>query len=231
MDVNKDQEDWISEFQARATWQFPIKYLNLSQSLKKMAKKQGYSNNDEVLIQVDTVNGGYYVTPPNQGESIERCTSCGTSKLKCLDEYEIVYGKKKSEKVIYWSKQSATSEINLELTQYTLPICRSCVKKKQMKSLLLNIALIIGVPVVGFLMLINEANRNGSSTDYGTAFIPVVVILAIVFGIKGLLKIRNIKYHGMEMAKIIFEKVFPGGFPQGDRLFTLDEYQKEKFKK
>ena len=76
--MTEKQDNWLSEFQARATWQFPMKYSNLDRNLKKMARDQGYSKTDEVLIQLDTVNGGYYVAPcSDPGESLVRCTSCG----------------------------------------------------------------------------------------------------------------------------------------------------------
>jgi hypothetical protein len=220
----KSTEKSIEDFQDQVTWELPIEYEVLKKDLKKTAGEEGYGQNDDVIFQVDGRTGQFCVKPKLKRSGISvQCIKCGDPNVKLQDNYQIVHGRYIGEKELFRTKDIRQLEKKLNLREYSIPICQKCIERIRLKSLFWGIGITV---VLGASFFISVFEK------YKMVTIGTIIFLIGLALIGGFITFKNLNRRktGLKQAKYLFNRFFPRGFPSGDYLYTIDEYNKTDFK-
>lgn len=217
----------------KETWEIEIEYKRLPRELKKEAKAVGYSKEDYVFFRIDGRTGEKAIRPKDEvkTELPSKCVKCG-NESGLLKAYELVHGIYVSAKHSYAYKDMTRTQTKYGMLPHSMLLCRNCVKHQQLKTALKGFGQLVASFLV-FLFLVfvmfPESSKTARSSGMGAAFILIIILIPalIVFSIKSFIRSSKRDFNGMELARDFFKEQYPGGFPDGDAIWTIDEYNRE----
>jgi len=217
----------------KETWEIEIDYKRLPRELKKEARAVGYSKEDYVFYRIDGRTGEKAIQPKDDVkiELPSKCAKCG-NESGLLEAYELVHGVKVSEEYGYAGKDMIRTQTKYKMLPYSMLLCRDCVKRQQLKTALKGFGQLIASFLV-FLFLVfvmfPESSKTARDSGMGAAYILILIIIPslIVISIKSFIRSSKRNFNGMDLARDLFKEQYPGGFPDGDAIWTADEYNRQ----